>query len=499
MKFIHKDFLLQTRTARRLFHKFAEPEPIFDYHCHLSPKDVAENRRFNNLFEIWLEGDHYKWRAMRSNGVPERCCTGDAAPFEKFKAWAATVPKTLRNPLYHWTHLELARYFDIYELLNDSSAARIWDEANEKLAAPEFTTQGILRKFRVTHVCTTDDPVDDLRWHGQFAASGHPSRMLPAFRPDKALMVHQPDAFNAWVAQLAAASNVDIGTFANLLDALRQRHDFFHARGCRLSDHGLNQCPADFCDEKAAAAIFARARKGRGASPSEHMQFATFMMVFFGRLDAAKGWTKQLHLGALRNNNTRLLTQLGPDTGFDSIGDFPQAVALSAYLNRLDSDNSLPRTIVYNLNPADNYIFATMIGNFQDGTIPGKVQWGSGWWFLDQQEGMEWQMNALSNLGLLSRFVGMVTDSRSFMSYPRHEYFRRTLCNLIGSDMEKGAIPEEDVLVGPMIRNICYGNAEGYFGFGGGPMDELNAERRKPKESRKPKAERRGYSSSRPL
>lgn len=467
MKFTHDNFLLHTRTARRLYHRFAEPEPIFDYHCHLPPKDVAENRQFNNLFEIWLEGDHYKWRAMRSNGVAERYCTGDASPFEKFKAWAATVPHTLRNPLYHWTHLELSRYFGINELLGEAAAERVWKKANEKLGTPALTTQGILKKFRVTHVCTTDDPVDDLRWHRQFATSGHPTRMLPAFRPDKALTVNQPAGFNAWVEQLAAASNVDIGSFAGFLDALRQRHDFFHTNGCRLSDHGMNHCFADFCDAKTAGAIFAKARRGRAVSPAEHAQFASFMMVFFGQLDAAKGWTKQLHLGALRNNNTRLLTQLGPDTGFDSIGDFPQGQALSAYLNRLDADNTLPKTIIYNLNPADNYAFAAMIGNFQDGTIPGKIQFGSGWWFLDQKEGMEWQMNALSNLGLLSRFVGMVTDSRSFMSYCRHEYFRRTLCNLIGRDIENGEIPNDDALVGPMIRNICYANARQYLNFPG--------------------------------
>jgi glucuronate isomerase len=465
MKFIHKDFILQTKTASRLYHKYAAPEPIFDYHCHLPPKDVAENRQFNNLFEIWLEGDHYKWRAMRSNGVSERYCTGDASPFEKFRAWAATVPHTLRNPLYHWTHIELARYFDIYELLDESSATRIWQKANEKLATPELSVHGILKKFRVTHVCTTDDPVDDLRWHKQFAASGHPTQMLPAFRPDKALVVNQPEGFNKWIEQLAAAANVDIASFSDFLDALRKRHDYFHALGCRLSDHGMNQCYAEFCNEKTAGAIFAKARKGQAADALEHAQFATFMMVFFGQLDAAKGWTKQLHLGALRNNNTRLLTQLGPDTGFDSIGDFSQCQALSAYLNRLDTDNTLPKTVIYNLNPADNYAFATMIGNFQDGTIPGKVQYGSGWWFLDQKEGMEWQMNALSNLGLLSRFVGMVTDSRSFMSYCRHEYFRRTLCNLIGRDIENGEIPNDESLVGPMIRNICYGNAKSYMNF----------------------------------
>jgi glucuronate isomerase len=468
MKFIHKDFILQTRAARRLFHQFAEHEPILDYHCHLSPKDIAENRQFKNLFEIWLEGDHYKWRAMRSNGVAEKFCTGAADPFAKFQAWAATVPHTLRNPLYHWTHLELARYFGINELLNESNAAHIWKQANEQLATPELTTQGILKKFQVKAVCTTDDPADDLRYHKAFAASGSETTMLPAFRPDKALIVHQPESFNGWVRKLAEAADTDIRDFSAFLEALQQRHDFFHSQGCRLSDHGMNHPLADFCSEKTAAAIFARAQKGKAASAEETAQFGAFMMLFFGRLDAKRGWTKQMHLGALRGRNTRLLRELGPDTGFDSIGDFPQAAALAAYLDKLDSENSLPRTIIYNLNPADNYVLATMIGNFQDGTAPGKIQFGSGWWFLDQKEGMEWQMNALSNLGLLSRFIGMITDSRSFMSYPRHEYFRRVLCNLIGRDIENGEIPDDDSMVGPMIRNICYANAKEYLAF---PMD----------------------------
>lgn len=467
MKFIHEDFLLTTRAARRLYRQFAANEPIFDYHCHLSPRDIAENRQFKNLFEIWLEGDHYKWRAMRSNGVAERFCTGDADPFAKFQAWAATVPHTLRNPLYHWTHLELSRHFGIDELLDESSAARIWKQANQQLATPQLTTQGILKKFKVTAVGTTDDPTDDLKHHRALAASGLATRVRPAYRPDKALTVNQPVGFNEWVNRLAAASDTDIGNFSAFLDALKQRHDFFHAQGCRLSDHGLNQCFADFCPEKVAAEIFQRARRGQAASPEDHSKFATFMMLFFGRLDAQRGWVKQLHLGAMRNNNTRLLKQLGPDTGFDSIGNYPQCAALGAYLDRLDQENALPKTIIYNLNPADNYAFATMIGNFQDGTIPGKIQWGSGWWFLDQKEGMEWQLNALSNLGLLSRFVGMVTDSRSFMSYPRHEYFRRILCNLIGRDVENGEIPDDDSLVGPMIRNICYANAERYLNLPG--------------------------------
>jgi len=463
MNFIHDDFLLQTRSACRLYHEFAEAEPIFDYHCHLSSRDIAENRQFNNLFEIWLEGDHYKWRAMRSNGVAERFCTGDATPEEKFLAWAATVPHTLRNPLYHWTHLELKRYFGIDDLLDQETAPRIWKKANAQLAKPQFTAQGILKRFNVTTVCTTDDPVDDLQHHEKIAASGLGVTVLPTFRPDKALAAHLPAAFNAWVARLERATNRQIRSLADFLNALSQRHDFFHRRGCRLSDHGLSHCYADFCSEEIAAAIFARTRAGQAASPREQSRFATFLMLFFGRLNAARAWTQQLHLGALRNNNTRLLTSLGPDTGFDSVGDFPQAAALAAFLDALDKENALARTIIYNLNPADNYVIGAMLGNFQDGTIPGKIQFGSGWWFLDQKEGIEWQCNALSNLGLLSRFVGMVTDSRSFMSYPRHEYFRRVLCNLIGRDIEAGLIPKDGGGVGPMIRNICYGNARDYF------------------------------------
>lgn len=466
--FIHDDFVLTTRAARRLYHEFAEPQPIIDYHCHLSPKDIAENRQFKNLFEIWLEGDHYKWRAMRSNGVSERFCTGDATPREKFEAWAKTVPHTLRNPLYHWTHLELARYFGITELLDESSAARIWDQANEKLASPEYSTQGILKKFRVIVVGTTDDPADDLKYHRAIAKSGIGVRVAPTFRPDKALTVHQPDGFNACVARLAEAAGVEINSFGSFLEALRKRHDDFHATGGRLSDHGLERCFADFCSEDEAAAIFDRARSGRAATSEEQEKYASFLMVFFGKLNAEKGWTMQLHLGALRNNNTRLLRALGPDTGFDSIGDFPQARALSAFLDKLDTENTLPKTILYNLNPADNYAFATMIGNFQDGTVPGKMQFGSGWWFLDQKEAMEWQMNALSNLGLLSRFVGMVTDSRSFMSFPRHEYFRRVLCNLIGRDVENGELPDDDALLGPLVRGICHENAQQFFGFAEG-------------------------------
>ncbi len=462
--FIHDDFLLTTPAARRLYHEFAAPEPILDYHNHLSPTDIAGNRQFADLTAIWLEGDHYKWRAMRANGVDERFITGDAEPFDKFKAWAATVPYTLRNPLYHWTHLELKRYFGINELLDTDSAERIWQQANEQLATPELTTRGILKKFCVTALCTTDDPADDLAPHQQIAADPEMgTRVFPAFRPDKALVVHQPAAWNTWVDKLGAATGRGIDTFAALLEALDQRIDFFHAHGCRLSDHGLEQCYSTPCSNKEAKSIFKDARHGTAPSRKDQQRFASFLMDHLGRRYAEKGWTMQLHLGALRNNNTRLLGRLGPDTGFDSIGDFPQASALGAFLDSLDRDDQLPRTILYNVNPADNYVLATMAGNFQDGTTPGKVQWGSGWWFLDQKEGMEWQLNALSNIGLLSRFVGMVTDSRSFMSFPRHEYFRRTLCGLIGRDVANGELPDDDALLGPLVRRICHSNAREYL------------------------------------
>lgn len=468
MPFIHDDFLLQGATARRLYHTFAEPEPILDYHCHLPPKDVAENRRFANLFEIWLAGDHYKWRAMRANGVDESLVTGDANPRDKFLAWARTVPATLRNPLYHWTHLELKRYFGIEELLDEWTAPAIWDRANELLAGESLRAHGILNQFRVVAVCTTDDPTDDLAYHRDIAGSDLKTRVFPTFRPDKALLVNDPSAFNTWVGRLAAAADVEIRTFADFLDALRKRHDHFHSLGGRLSDHGLTTCYADFCTEAEAAGIFDAARACQTVTGEEHRRFASFLMLFFGRLDAEKGWTKQLHLGARRNNNSRMSRQLGPDTGYDSIGDWPQIDALGAYLDALEAENALPRTIIYNLNPADNYAMATMAGNFQDGRTAGKIQFGSGWWFLDQKEAMEWQMNALSNCGLLSRFVGMLTDSRSFMSYPRHEYFRRTLCNLLGEDVDKGLLPDSDELLGPLVKGICHGNARSMLGL---PLD----------------------------
>lgn len=465
MPFIDKDFLLQTRTAQRLYTSFAEKHPILDYHNHLPPREIADNRQFRNLYEIWLEGDHYKWRAMRANGVEEKYCTGDAAPYDKFLAWAKTVPQTVRNPLYHWTHLELQRYFGITDLLNEKTAPAIWEQANAQLATPELSTHGILGKFRVTALCTTDDPADDLSAHEAIAKSDLPTRVYPAFRPDKALNVHAPETFNTWVGKLEQVSGVSVGSLTEFQAALEKRHTDFHDHGCRLSDHGLEFCPADFPSDTDAAAIFDRARAGHAATAEERLQFISYMMLFFGRLDAARGWTKQMHLGALRSVNTRAVSQAGPDTGFDSIGDWPQASSLGAFLDRLERENALPKMILYNNNPVDNYALATMVGNFQDGRIAGKMQFGAGWWYLDTKEGIEWQLNTLSNVGLLSRFVGMLTDSRSFMSYPRHEYFRRVLCNLIGRDIENGEIPDDDDLVGPLIENICYGNAHQYLGL----------------------------------
>jgi glucuronate isomerase len=467
MSFIHDDFLLANKAAQRLYHEFAEHEPILDYHCHLPPRDVAENRRFQNLFEIWLEGDHYKWRAMRANGIGEEYCTGARPPKEKFLAWARTVPQTLRNPLYHWTHLELKRYFGVDELLDEASGERIWEQANGQLGNDELRPQGIMRKFQVKAVCTTDDPADDLAHHRALAGQRTAAKMFPTFRPDQALNVHLPERLNPWLGKLEAVANVSIATLTDLVDALGKRHDDFHEMGGRLSDHGLNTPFATFPTEDEASAIFARARSGKAATPAEHASFASYLMLIFGRLDAEKGWTKQLHIGARRNNNTRRFHELGPDVGFDSIGDWPQADALGNYLDRLDRERALPKIVVYNLNPSDNYLVATMVGNFQDGSIAGKVQFGSGWWFLDQKEAMEWQMNALSNCGLISRFIGMLTDSRSFLSYPRHEYFRRTLCNLFGADMEAGLLPHDFSLVGPAVRNICFANARQFLGLQG--------------------------------
>jgi glucuronate isomerase len=464
MAFIHADFLLQGKAARDLYHQWAEDQPILDYHTHLPAADIAEDRRFDDLFDIWLEGDHYKWRAMRANGIAEKFCTGDAPRYEKFLAWAETVPYTLRNPLFHWTHLELKRYFDIGELLEPATAPGIWSRTQAQLAEDDsLTAQGILRRFGVRAVCTTDDPSYDLGAHHRLSASGFEIGVFPTFRPDRALAVQDADAFNSWLDRLGTSANAQVTNLNSFLDALKQRHDDFHRAGCRLSDHALNHCFVDFCTPAVAERIFSQVRSGQPASDEEHAQFASFMMLFFGRLDSERGWTKQLHLGAQRNVNRRALMEIGPDAGFDSMGDWPQAAALGAYLDRLEQEHALPRMILYNVNPVDNYAFSTMVGNFHDKGQPAKIQFGSGWWFLDQKDGIELQLNTLSNTGLLSRFVGMVADSRSFMSFPRHEYFRRVLCNLIGQDMEKGLVPDDENLLRPMIENICFHNARTFL------------------------------------
>lgn len=464
--FLDDNFLLSNDTAAELYHQHAAKMPIFDYHCHLPPDEIASNKQFANLTQIWLYGDHYKWRAMRSNGVAEKFCTGEASDREKFQAFAETVPYTLGNPLYHWTHLELRRYFGIDTLLNGDSAEDIWNAANEKLQTPEMTTQGLLASSNVAVVCTTDDPADTLEHHQAIRdESSLKTRVYPTFRPDNASKLEDVTAWNHWVDRLEEVSGITCSNLEEFMDALKQRHTFFHEMGGRLSDHGLNYLPHTSCTREEAEAVYLTARSGLEVTTPEVSRFSTFLMLYFGRLDAERNWTKQLHLGAQRNNSTRMLNSLGKDTGFDSIGDWPQAEGLAAYLNGLDIDNLLPKTVLYNLNPSQNYVFATMIGNYQDGSVAGKMQFGSGWWFLDQKEGMEWQMRALANLGLLRRFVGMLTDSRSFLSYPRHEYFRRLLCNLLGTDVENGELPKDMAMLGAMVEEICFLNAQSFFGL----------------------------------
>ncbi|MHC4873420.1 MAG: glucuronate isomerase [Planctomycetota bacterium] len=465
--FIHEDFLLQTEAAKRLYHDYAKDMPIIDYHCHLPPQQAADDINFDNLAHIWLHGDHYKWRAMRSNGVDEKFCTGEASDWEKFSAWAETVPHTVRNPLYHWTHLELNRPFGISDkLLNPDTAKSIWDECNEKLATKEFSARGIMKQMKVKLVCTTDDPLDDLAYHKQIAEDkSFDVQVLPTFRPDKAMAVENTAAFNEYVDKLAEVTDIYIDSYTTLIDAIQKRHDYFHENGCRLSDHGIETAYGEDFTEGEVATIFDEVRAGNDLNEQEIKVFKSCMLYQFGVMNAEKEWTTQLHFGAMRNNSTRLFEKLGPDTGFDSIGDFEIGRPLSRLLDNLDRENKLPKTILYTLNPRDNELMGTMLGNFQDGSIPGKMQFGSGWWFLDQKDGMEKQMEALSNLGLLSRFVGMLTDSRSFLSYTRHEYFRRILCNMLGSDMEDGLVPNDFDLIGGMVKDISYNNAEGYFGF----------------------------------
>lgn len=464
--FISSDFLLETAIARRLYHEVAEDLPIIDYHNHLPPQEIAEDRRFENLSQIWLAGDHYKWRAMRIHGVDEQYITGPATDREKFQRWAETVPYTLRNPLYHWTHLELKNPFRIHLALDGRTAERVWKEANAQLAKPEFSVRGLLHQARATVVCTTDDPVDDLRWHRQLAADPTARvQMLPAFRPDAAFGLDQPAAWLGWLDRLAQAAGQPVTDWNSLLQALRQRCDFFHQHGGRLSDHGLEQAYAESTTPEEAERIFQKARRGETPSATEVLAFRSALLYELGLMYAARGWTQQFHLGALRNVNSRLLSQLGRDCGCDVIGDFDQARPLARLLDRWERTGQLARTIVYNLNPRDNEVLAALCGAFQDGTIAGKIQYGSAWWFLDQLDGMERQLDTLSNLGLLRHFVGMLTDSRSFLSFSRHAYFRRLLCNMLGRDVERGRLPRDFALLGALVREVCHDNAQRYFGF----------------------------------
>ncbi|MBS1508932.1 MAG: glucuronate isomerase [Bacteroidetes bacterium] len=463
--FLGPDFLLENEFSSRLYHEYAEGMPIIDYHNHLSPHDINSNRQFQNLTELWLDGDHYKWRAMRTNGVPEKYCTGDAPPFEKFVKWAETMPYAIRNPLYHWSHLELKNYFGINELLSPATARTIYSQCGALLLQEDFKVRGLLNKMKVEVVCTTDDPVDSLTSHQQLAQSDVSLRMLPTFRPDKVYAFSDPVAYSVYLERISAAAGIVIERYDQLLEALEKRIDFFHQQGCRVSDHGLELLPFVLNAEQTAAALFHKVRNGSSLSDEEQQSLRAAILIQLSKMYHQRGWVQQFHLGALRNNSSRKLRELGPDSGFDSIGDFPQARSMSQFFNFLDNSNQLTKTIIYNLNPADNEVFATMIGNFNDGSIAGKIQWGSGWWFLDQKDGMEKQLNTLSNLGLLSRFVGMVTDSRSFLSFPRHEYFRRILCNLIGKDMAKGELPHDLPWMGKIVQDICYHNSKNYFGF----------------------------------
>lgn len=463
--FLDDNFLLNTKAAQQLYHDHAREMPIIDYHCHLPPQQIADDHQFGNLTQVWLAGDHYKWRAMRTNGVEERFCTGDAPDYEKFQKWAETVPYTLRNPLYHWTHLELQRYFDVQDILSSRTAKNVYDTCSEKLQTKEYSVRNLLRKMNVKAVCTTDDPADALEHHLKLKQDGFEISILPTFRPDNAMNVDNPDHFNAYIRRLEAAANVAITNFNDYLLALESRHDYFSTMGCRVSDHGLEEIYSEEYTAKEVEDIFNKVRAGKSLSDVERRKFKSAMLVQFAEWDWEKGWVQQFHLGAMRNNNSRMMQRLGADTGWDSIGDFSQGRALARFLDRLDKEDKLAKTILYNLNPTDNELMATMIGNFNDGSIAGKIQFGSAWWFMDQKDGMIRQINSLSNMGLLSRFVGMLTDSRSFLSYPRHEYFRRILCNLFGDEITNGELPNDLDWIGKVVKDICYYNAKQYFNF----------------------------------
>ncbi len=461
--FLDENFLLHSEIAKKLYHEFAKDLPVIDYHNHLPVDQIANDINFENITQVWLYGDHYKWRAMRANGVDENYCTGNKTDLEKFKKWAETVPYTLRSPLYHWTHLELQRYFDIHELLNEDSAQRIYDECSQKLQTKEYSVRNLLRKMNVEVLCTTDDPVDSLEHHKKIKEDGFEIKVLPAFRPDNAMKVEDASEFKLYVTKLEKASGMNINSYQEFQDALKQRHDFFATMGCSVSDHGLEYIPAEDYTNEEITEIFEKVISKQFITQREIAQFKSALLYQLALWDHEKGWVQQYHLGALRNNNSRMLGKTGADAGCDSIGDFSQAASLSKFLDRLDSTNQLAKTILYNLNPADNELIATMAGNFNDGSIAGKIQFGSAWWFLDQKDGMTKQLNALSNIGLLSKMVGMLTDSRSFLSFSRHEYFRRLLCNLFGDDIENGELPDDLKWTGKIIQDICYYNALNYF------------------------------------
>lgn len=460
--FIHDNFLLENKYAEELYHNFSKNQPIIDYHNHLSPQLIAEDKIFNNITNVWINGDHYKWRAMRTLGINEQFITGNGADKDKFLNWAKTVPYTMRNPLYHWTHLELARYFGITELLNEKSAERIYEEASAKINTPEFSTRNLLRKVNAEFVCTTEDPIDTLEFHQQLTKSDFEVKVSTSFRPDKSILI-SVDGYNEYIDSLGIAAGVTINTYDDLCTALKNRIDYFDKNGCKVCDHGLDQVYFENYTESEVKAIFKKKRENGVLTNEEALKFQSAILFFLFETYHEFGWVQQLHLGALRNNNARMHRILGPDTGWDSIGDYPQAQKLSAFLNALDSKDKLTKTIIYNLNPADNEVMATMIGNFNDGSVRGKVQFGSGWWFLDQKDGMTKQLNALSNMGLISCFIGMLTDSRSFLSFPRHEYFRRILCNLLGDEIKRGELPNDMEWIGKMVSDISYNNAKAYF------------------------------------
>ncbi|MCF8362023.1 MAG: glucuronate isomerase [Prolixibacteraceae bacterium] len=464
-KFMDENFMLNSKSAERLYHEYAKDMPIIDYHNHLPPQEIADDVNFKNLTQIWLYGDHYKWRAMRANGIDEKFITGKGSDIEKFDKWAETVPYTLRNPLYHWTHMELQRYFDINDVLNPSTAKPIFEKTESMLQQPEFSVQSLLKKVKVDTLCTTDDPSDDLKYHIQLANDKPGFKTLPTWRPDKAMNADDAATYNQYLDKLGKSADVDIKTVDDLINALQKRHDFFNENGCRISDHGVEEIYAEDFTKTEIDNIFNKVRGGSKLSNEELRKFKSFMLLEGAKMDHASNWAQQFHYGVIRNNNSRMFAKLGPDTGFDSIGDFKVAQAMVKFFDTLESNDQLAKTIIYNINPGDNEIIATMLGNFNKGPVAGKIQLGSGWWFLDQKNGMIEQMNALSALGLISKFVGMLTDSRSFLSFPRHDYFRRIMCNLFGEDMENGEIPNDFGLVGQIVQDISYNNAKEYFKF----------------------------------